>query len=200
MGAIASQITSASIVCWGADHRKHQSSASLAFMRGIHRWPVDSSHKGPVTRKLFPCDDFFMVHEFLTSSASLNTVRRGQEPWPRFDLQTLFPGIGIPIIKIRRSWDRLIYMVGIPILIRYLYIETVSRAIKHDLDQYDRMCASLTRDGLIRSWEVFLEFPVALRDNDNEMLSISHCSHYSDVIMSASSRWFVQPFVHAQIK
>ena len=35
----------------GAYQRKHQSSASLAFMRGIHRWPVNSSHKGPVTRK-----------------------------------------------------------------------------------------------------------------------------------------------------
>ena len=37
--------------CWGADHRKYQSTASLAFMRGIHRWPVDSPHKGPVTQK-----------------------------------------------------------------------------------------------------------------------------------------------------
>ena len=26
----------------GADQRKHQSSASLAFVRGIHRWPVNS--------------------------------------------------------------------------------------------------------------------------------------------------------------
>ena len=35
-------------VCSGADQRKHQSSASLAFVRGIHRWPVNSPHKGPV--------------------------------------------------------------------------------------------------------------------------------------------------------
>ena len=27
-----------------------------------------------------------------------------------------YPGIGIPIIKIRRSWDRLIFIYGIPIL------------------------------------------------------------------------------------
>ena len=33
----------------GADQRKHQSSASLAFVRGIHRWPVNSPHKRPVT-------------------------------------------------------------------------------------------------------------------------------------------------------
>ena len=35
-------------------------SASLAFVRGIHRWPVNSPHKGPVTRKMFPFDDVIM--------------------------------------------------------------------------------------------------------------------------------------------
>ena len=43
--------------CWGADQRKYHSSASLAFVRGIHQWPVNSPHKGPVTRKMFPFDD-----------------------------------------------------------------------------------------------------------------------------------------------
>ena len=46
-----------SIVYSDADQRKHQSSASLAFVWGIHRWPVTSPHKGPVTRKMFPFDD-----------------------------------------------------------------------------------------------------------------------------------------------
>ena len=41
----------------GAGQRKHQSSESLAFVSGIHRWPVNSPHKGPVMRKLFPFDD-----------------------------------------------------------------------------------------------------------------------------------------------
>ena len=36
----------------GADQIKHQSSASLAFVQGIHRWPVNSPHKWPVTRKM----------------------------------------------------------------------------------------------------------------------------------------------------
>ena len=40
--------------------RKHQSSASLAFVRGIHRCPVNSPHKGPVTRKVLPFDDVIM--------------------------------------------------------------------------------------------------------------------------------------------
>ena len=29
-------------------------------MRGIHRWPVNSPHKGPVTRQMFPFDDVIM--------------------------------------------------------------------------------------------------------------------------------------------
>ena len=44
----------------GADQRKHQSSASLAFVQEIHRGPVNSPHKGPVTRKMFPFDDVIM--------------------------------------------------------------------------------------------------------------------------------------------
>ena len=65
MGAIASQITSLTIVYStvysGADQRKHQSSASLAFVRGIHRGPVNTPHKWPVTRKMFPFDDVIML-------------------------------------------------------------------------------------------------------------------------------------------
>ena len=65
MTAMVSQITGVSIVystVWsGADQRKRQSSASLAFMRGIHRWPVNSPHKRPVTRKMFPFNDVIMA-------------------------------------------------------------------------------------------------------------------------------------------
>ena len=45
----------------GTDQRKHQSSASLAFVRGIRRWPVNSPHKGPVTRKMFLFDNVIML-------------------------------------------------------------------------------------------------------------------------------------------
>ena len=44
-----------------ADPRKYQSSGSLAFVWGIHRWPANSSHKRPVTRKIFPPDDVIMI-------------------------------------------------------------------------------------------------------------------------------------------
>ena len=68
MSVTASQIISVSIaystVCSGAAQRKHQSSASLASKGGIHRWPVDSSHKGPVTRKMFSFDDVIMVEKY----------------------------------------------------------------------------------------------------------------------------------------
>ena len=64
MGAIASQIMSLtivySIVYSDTDQRKHQSSASLAFVWGIHRGPVNSPHKWPVTRKMFSFDDVIM--------------------------------------------------------------------------------------------------------------------------------------------
>ena len=72
MSMLSSQITSLTVVYStiysGTDQRKHQSSASLAFVRGIHRWPLNSPHKGPVTRKMFPFDDVIM------SSAILNYV------------------------------------------------------------------------------------------------------------------------------
>ena len=64
MSKVASQITSLTIVYStvysGPDQTKHQSSASLAFVRGIHRGPVNSPHKWPITRKMFPFDDVIM--------------------------------------------------------------------------------------------------------------------------------------------
>ena len=61
MTAMTSQITNLTTVYLifysGADQGKHQSSASLAIVRGNHRWPVNSPHKGPVTRKMFPFDN-----------------------------------------------------------------------------------------------------------------------------------------------
>ena len=65
MSVMAYHITSLTIVYStvysGADQRKHQSSVSLAFVRGIHRWPVNSPHKWPVTQKMFPFDDVIMA-------------------------------------------------------------------------------------------------------------------------------------------
>ena len=90
MGAMASQITSLTIVystvISGSDQRKHQSPASLAFVRRNHRWPVNSPHKWPVTRKMFPFDDAIMItipHKLpIMWKASQDIVIRQQ----RFDM------------------------------------------------------------------------------------------------------------------
>ena len=69
MTTMASQITSLTIVYstvyLGADQRKHQSSATLAFVRGIYRWPVNFPHNGPVTQKMF---------QLMTSSCDVTHV------------------------------------------------------------------------------------------------------------------------------
>ena len=48
-------------ICSGAGQRKHQSFVALAFVRGIHRLPVNSPHKGSVMRKMFPFDDVVII-------------------------------------------------------------------------------------------------------------------------------------------
>ena len=69
MGAKASQSNSLTIVYStvysGTDQRIHQNSALLAFVRGIHRWPVNSPRKGPVTRKMIPFDDVIMFGDYV---------------------------------------------------------------------------------------------------------------------------------------
>ena len=68
---MASQITSLAIVYStvysGANQRKHQSSASLAFGRETHWWPTNSPHKWQVTRTMFPFDDVIMWTDFIRS-------------------------------------------------------------------------------------------------------------------------------------
>ena len=75
MSEMAYQIIGVSIIystaCSGASQRKHYSSTSLAFVGGIHRWPVSSPHNGPVTRKMFPFDDVIM---FFSDSSHLLPV------------------------------------------------------------------------------------------------------------------------------
>ena len=79
MGAMASQITSLAIVSstayLGADQRKHQSSASLAFVRANHRWPVNALHKWPVKRKLFQFDGVITLNWHWDNHAINNRIK-----------------------------------------------------------------------------------------------------------------------------
>ena len=91
MSLITSQITSLTTVYStaysDADQRKHQSPASLAFVRGIHRGPVNSPHKGLVTRKMFPLDDVTM---FVDGTTRFHTKRN---PGRWLTLETISSGL-----------------------------------------------------------------------------------------------------------
>ena len=80
MDAMASQFTSLVIVHMivysGADQRKHQTSAPLAFVWGSHRWPVNFPHKWPVTWKTFPFDDVF-----ISSVVEVSTLNKPDNSW-----------------------------------------------------------------------------------------------------------------------
>ena len=76
MGATTRVSTVYSTVCSGADQRKHQSSASLAFVRGIHRWSANFPHKYPATWKIFSFDDVIM-----TTNASRGIVKTESAWW-----------------------------------------------------------------------------------------------------------------------
>ena len=83
---IASQITSLTIVYStvysGADQRKQHNSASLAFVRGIHRWPVNSPHKWPVTWKMFPFDDIITLYSIRVPWWLLKSLNSITAPGP----------------------------------------------------------------------------------------------------------------------
>ena len=92
MRAMASQVTSLTIVYSnvysGTDQRKHQSSTSLAFVRGIHRWPVNSPHKGPVTCKNVSIRWRHHVPPLLNTLAAL-IVRNMTNPKKKTFMQTM---------------------------------------------------------------------------------------------------------------
>ena len=104
MSVMASQITSISIVYWtvcsGADQRKHQSSASLAYVRGIHQSLVDSPHKGPVMWKMFPFDDIIM----LWSTELWQSGTRQSHCWCWVCITTaIIPNVVVNTLRLRQN-------------------------------------------------------------------------------------------------
>ena len=92
MSVMASQITSLTIVFStvysGADQRKHRSSVALAFVRGIRRWPGNSPHKWPVTRKLFPFDDVIMWNLKVCLIMRMGILEHSQSTWLSYGRNT----------------------------------------------------------------------------------------------------------------
>ena len=112
---MASQITSLTVVYStvysDGDQRKHQSSASLAFVRGIHRGPVNSPHKVPVTRKMFPFDDVIMI------------ITSHEVHWVYWET-IQYNDVVLPLFLSKRYDDRLFFLMGIHILVqRHRYVE-----------------------------------------------------------------------------
>ena len=100
-----------SIVYWATDQRKHQSSAALSCVRGIHRWPVNSPYKGHLTRKMFPFDDVIMNH---------------------FKMADVIPYNLATIPVLRHVWDGGLSYIS-PIII-FLYIITILRILQSTFD------------------------------------------------------------------
>ena len=103
MSAIISQITSLTIVYStiysGTEQRKHGSSASLAFVWGIHRWPVNSPYKRPVTWKMLPFDDVIMACDMDTTLVN-NEINAGVGSDIFFQHIFLFPVLSVRHIQI----------------------------------------------------------------------------------------------------
>ena len=110
MSEMASQITSFSIVCSaiysGGDQSKHLSSASLSFVQGIHPWPVNSSRKRPVKRKMFPFDDVIILAKKLTHHM-LAFVAVVSMPVQEADLGALI----YTTLRFRLQWQKNIMVV-----------------------------------------------------------------------------------------
>ena len=127
MDTIASQITSLTIVYpivySGTDKRKHQSSASLAFVRGIHRRPVNSPHKWPITRKMVPFDDVIMIHWAMSCRCGitdnisccqkmLNTEHIAITSEYNKPVWKLSDRIWFTIFNYLRTWQRCVYQLN----------------------------------------------------------------------------------------
>ena len=94
-----------SAVCSAADKKKHQSSASLAFVRGIHQSPVDSPHKGPITRNFFSTWWRYHIYCLKEINAILISIKKTREcSILNFASETFCAG---PICLTRRGRDKM---------------------------------------------------------------------------------------------
>ena len=166
MSAMASQITGVLIVCLNvcsvADRRKHQSSMSLAFVRGIHRWQVNSPHKGPVTRKMFPFDDVIMEWKSFGEMGprtlrqpNLRKVRRPTVPWKGRNES--------PLIDIHSSIKAInqLLILWISIILTWMSIT--------------QSCISIIQLRISRLAEIVMDIHDLIVDVNNYIMAIHNC-------------------------
>ena len=128
MGTMVSQITSRTIiystVYSGADQWKHQSSASLAFVQRIHRWPVNSPHKWPVTLKLFPSDDVIMC--LVSSRYEIGFLLMAEQGVSQLDLLLQMKHL-LPLAKSLLGYWQTSTMMYVPSLYNVITPYVISR-------------------------------------------------------------------------
>ena len=142
MGTMASQITSLTSVYSVADQRKHQSSASLTFMRGIHRGPVISPHKWPVTWKMFPFDHVIMKIKLrpfrVLPMSSICNIANFERLTPN-KLLVILESIHLNINHEYASYDSAIFCVS---CVQYPLAPEARRALLLIYLTYIRVCIS----------------------------------------------------------
>ena len=136
MGSIASQITNLTIVYSfvysDADQRKHQSSASLAFVRGMHRGPVNSPHKGPVTRKMFPFDDVIIIATEVDVKNRAKSSTKSTQSWYCKSKQSA-------IYRVNISWIKCSCITCL--MCSHLYVcDSIRCKSTHSTTRYKHMC------------------------------------------------------------
>ena len=85
-----------SIIYSGVDQRKHQCSASLAFVWGIPRGPMNSLHKWPVTQKMLSLDDVIMRKISIKSVLKMLMTWYSSN-WANADQHCVTP-LGFPVV------------------------------------------------------------------------------------------------------
>ena len=166
MSAMASQMTGVLIVCLNvcsvADQRKHQSSMSVAFVRGIHRWLVNSLHKWPVARKMLSFDDVIMKwkssYEMRPRILRQPDLRKVDLPcrW-KAEMKALW---SISILRSRLSINQL--------SILWIFIILTWMSIIHS-------CISIIQLRISRLAEIVMDIHDLIMDINNYIMAIHNC-------------------------
>ena len=139
MGTMASQITSLTIVCStvysGSDQRKHQSSASLVFLQGIHQWPVNYPHKWPVTRKCF--------HLMMSSCSICSQVKAWTKSLPIADTAASI------VLALTHKWHGM--STGLLVLVSHLHSHW-GITFHLQLNCFFKGCIRLTTEASSKLW------------------------------------------------